>query len=536
MIKEDIFDVIIENGTVIDGTGKEPIKSDIGVINGKIKSIGNLCTASAKVKIDASGQYVCPGFIDAHNHTDTYSRAFPGAEGKILQGVTTDICGLCGGSAAPIGAGCIDEYVNRNKNLLPQFVFNPIYPISFSEYIEEVGKRGNSTNMAMFVGNSNLRIHAIGYENRKASHEELEVMKKMLSQAMESGAFGLSTGLTYVPSMFASTDELIELCKAMVPYGGIYNSHMRNEGNSVIESVKEVIEIAERSGCHGHISHLKVMGRNNHGKSHECLKLIEEANREGINITFDVYPYTAGSCGLGTLLPDWVLSIGFEDDFAALIDNRDRIIKDMEKDDWDNISLSCGYNNIFIGNAGEFSQYEGKSIAQIAKENGISEIDAVFKVLADSKGQATMIYHALSEDDLIEFMKSPYCMIGTDAYARHYEGPSAAGKPHPRNYGGFPRYISRYVLNDSILNLEEGIYKITGLPAKTFNIAGRGEIKAGYIADITVFDPESITDTGDYETPNKKPKGVNWVLIDGQIVVKNGEFLDLRKGRMIKHI
>jgi len=533
MSGQGCFSVIIENGTVIDGTGSAPFRADIGITGGMISAVGNLHNAPAEFRIDASERYVCPGFIDVHCHTDVYSAYFPGAEGKIMQGVTTDVCGLCGESAAPIGKGWLGEYIARNENRLPEPMDAPIRDISFEEYLKETNDRGNTTNMAMFAGNSNLRIHAMGYEDRRASEKELDKMKAMLIRAMEEGSFGLSTGLTYVPSMFASTEELIELCKVIAPYGGIYNSHMRNEGNEVVESVKEVIEIAGQSGCHGHVSHLKVIGQKNHGKSAECLRLIDKANEEGVNITFDVYPYTAGSSSLRTLLPGWVLSHGFKENFAVLRDCRERILEDIKKDNWDNMILSCGYGNIFIGAAGNDSRYEGKSITQIARENGISEIDSVFRVLMDSQGEATMIYHALCEEDLTAFMESPYCMIGTDAFARCYDGPTSAGKPHPRNYGGFPRFIRRYLLEKKVYDLAEGIHRITGFAAKNFGLTGRGELRKDFVADVTVFNPDTICDIGDYIMPNQKPAGIDWVLIGGQPVVQAGVFTDLRFGRML---
>lgn len=534
MIQETDYDIIIENGIIVDGTGEHPFKSDVGIREGYIKSIGDLSDVFANLRIDCKNRYVCPGFIDVHNHTDVYSASFPGAEGKIMQGVTTDICGLCGESATPIGKGWLEEYVKRNRNTLFSADYNCFREISFRNYLEETNLRGNTTNMAMFVGNSNLRINAMGYEDKNLSANELEIMKLMLSQAMQEGSYGLSTGLTYVPSMFAQTEEIIELCKVIAPYGGIYNSHMRNEGNEVVESVKEVIEIAQKSGCRGHISHLKVMGKKNHGKSVECLKFIDKANSEGINITFDVYPYTAGSTALSTLLPSWVVSKGFGDDFAVLRDGRESIFEDLQKDNWDNIILSCGYDNIYIGDARGNAKYEGKSITQIANENSISEMDAIFKVLVDSGGHATMIYYAISENDLRQFLKSPYCMIGTDAYARHYEGPTASGKPHPRNYGAFPKYIRKYLLDEKVISIEEGINKITGLAAQTFGIDKRGFIKAGFIADITVFNPKSIREVGNYNIPNIKPEGIDWVFINGRVAVQEGIFKDVRAGRMLR--
>ncbi len=527
------YSIIIENGTIIDGSGKPGYKCDIGIVDGIIKTIGSLHNSVADTRIDAANMLVCPGFVDSHCHTDIgYAAEFPGVQGKIMQGVTTDVCGLCSTSYAPVGEGNLQEFLKRQKDVLGGIRKS----MTVKEYIEETNQRGNSTNIAMFAGNANIRIHGVGYENREATEEEMVKMKDLLKHAMEDGAFGLSTGLTYVPSQFASTEELIELCKIIVPFGGMYNSHMRNEGNEVVKSVAEVIEIAEKSGCKGHCSHLKAAGSKNHGKVKECLKLINEANQRGVNVTFDVYPYTAGSISLSAVLPQWVLSQGFGDNFEVLKDPKiiKRIEEDLTREDWENVVLQCGFNKIHIGFAENLPQYEGKSITQIANELNTTELDAMLKVLIDSKAQATIIYYIVSEDDLRLLMQSPYCSIGTDAFARDYSGPTTSGKPHPRNFGGIPRFIKKYVLDEKLMSIEEGIYKITGLPARMFNLPNRGIIQEKMVADITIFNPTILEDTCTYTNPACKPKGIEYVIIDGKIAVNKGVFNDIRAGKALK--
>jgi N-acyl-D-amino-acid deacylase len=511
--------VIIENGLIVDGKGGKAYPSDIGITGEKIELVGDLKNISAERNIDASGKIVCPGFIDAHCHTDAYAAYYPDAEGKLMQGVTSDICGLCGISAAPVGNGHLEEYRARNSGVIPEKRFRNISAISFGKYLEVINLQGNATNMALFVGNGNLRAHAIGYENIPSAAANLKAMKDMLQRSMDEGAFGLSSGLTYVPSMFASTDELVELCKVMRPWNGIYNSHMRNESDKVDVSIREVIEISERSGCRGHVSHLKVMGHKNHGRAEECLRLIENANKRGVPITFDVYPYTAGSTALKTLLPDWVLSREFGD-FSILNEERDKILDDFRKDNWDNIVLSCGYDAIVVSNAAGFEKYEGKNLLEIAMEMQKTPYDALAAVLRDTNGEADMIYHAMSEDDVQTFLKSRYCMLGTDSYARRYDGPTATGRPHPRNYGAFPRYIRRYLQNERFLALEEGIHKITALPARTFGLEKRGTLEVGNYADITIFDINAVKDTATWESPAQKPEGIDYVLVNGKIAVE----------------
>ena len=528
------FDIVIENGKVIDGTGNPSFHTDIGICGDRITALDNLKDASASRRIDAVGMTVCPGFVDAHCHTDAYAEYYPNAEGKVMQGITTDVCGLCGGSAAPVGEGHIDEYRSRNLDFIPEEKFRRIDPVSFDEYLRKIDLQGNATNMALFAGNGNLRTHAVGYEDRLPSSSELSEMKNLLRRCMEEGAFGLSSGLTYVPSMFASMEELLLLCEVMKPYGGIYDSHMRNESDRVVESVEEVIGIARKSGCRGHISHLKVMGKQNRGKAEKCLELIEEANKKGVAVTFDVYPYTAGSTALKTLLPGWVLSKGFGD-FSVLENERERILKDLESGGWDNISLSCGYEGIFVSSAGGLSEYEGKSLAGIADELGTTPYDAIVKVLRDTSGQAEMIYHSMSEEDVRMFLKSEYCVLGTDAYARHYRGPTAYGTPHPRNYGAFPRYLRRYVLESKLLGQEEGIRKITGLPSRIFGLKDRGILAPGNYADISVVNFDSVADTATWEKPAQKPKGIDWVLINGKVAVEQGTTADIRPGKGLRH-
>lgn len=526
------FDILISGGTLVDGSGDLPRRGDLGIRDGMIVAMGDLSARDADDIVDASGMVVCPGFIDAHCHTDTWAARFPGAEGKLLQGVTTDVCGLCGGSEAPIGTGHLE--VRRRKARDAGY---DAEPTGFAEYRDRMNSGGISTNMAMFVGNANLRIHAVGYEQRPASPREMDTMRGMLRESLEAGAFGLSSGLTYVPSGFADTGELVELCRTMAPYGGVYNSHMRNEGDRVVESVAETIGIAERSGCAGHVSHLKCAGFRNHGKAGACIELIEDANRRGVRMTFDVYPYTAGSINLAAVLPPWVLSADFGDDFSLLKESAslDRIRADLDRDDWENIVLQCGYDAIRIGDAGGRTEYEGRSLGEIARGLGISEFDALIRVALESRGAATIVYHAMHDRDLVEFMSHPLCSIGTDAYARHYSGPSASGKPHPRNYGAFPRYLREYALERKLFSVEEAVRKLTSLPADTFGISGRGLLREGYVADVTVFDPATVRENGSYAMPNVKPSGIAEVILAGRRAVAAGDFIDIRAGRTLRH-
>lgn len=530
------YDVMIRGGLIVDGSGEPGYQGDIAIRDGKIAYAGvsgPVDEADCAQVIPAEGLVVCPGLIDAHCHTDMYAEDCPDAEGKIMQGVTTDVCGLCGDSPAPIGEGNLEEYIRRKEYRLADAL--PIRPRSFAQYRERMNRRGNATNMALFVGNANLRVHGVGYENRAAHPGEMDRMKGLLRESMEAGAYGLSTGLTYVPSMFASREELAALSRVIAPYGGIYNSHMRDEGDKVLESIAEVIWIARESGCRGHVSHLKASGAANHGRSRQCLELIHQAADQGVDITFDVYPYTAGSCGLRTLLPPDILELGLEDDYQAMKNPRilNRIRSRIAEGDWDNMLRSFGSGNIVVSAAGGHAEYEGKSIKEIGEALGTDAAEAVIKVLGDTGANAGIVYHALCEEDLRRFMKDPLCTIGTDAFARSYTGPTAAGKPHPRNYGGFPRMIRKYLLDEKLMSLEEGIRKMTALPAAHFGIAGRGLLKSGYEADVMIFDPEKIRETGTFERPAVQPEGIAWVLVSGEAAVERGRFRPVRRGRVL---
>lgn len=522
--------LLIQGGTVIDGTGGGAVRADVRIENGQIEQIRpGLSPREGDRVLPAEGLAVCPGFIDAHCHTDMYAQDVPDACGKVMQGVTTDVCGLCGDSPAPVGTGHLEEFRKRREYRLPGG--EPLWAVSFAEYASRINRQGNSTNMALFVGNSNLRVHAVGYQNRPATRAELDEMKGMLAESVAAGAFGLSTGLTYYPSQCASREELIELCRAMAPLGGIYNSHMRNEGDHVLEAIGEVVKIAQASGCRGHISHLKVSGRKNHGKAEQCLELIHAAQNRGVDISFDVYPYTAGSCGLRTLLPPELLEKGFERSHLLAADTLAQCRERLREGDWDNLLLSCGEENIVL-TAGP-KELEGKTIASIVRGAGLDEAEVLCRLLCRTKGQGSIVYHALGEKDLLSFMRDPLCSIGTDAFARNYTGPTAAGKPHPRNYGAFPRWFQHYVLEQKLFSLEEGVKKVTAVPAAQFGLSGLGVLREGRRADLTVFDPKAIRENGDFAQPNRAPNGVRYVVIQGRLAVEDGVFRPIHAGGVV---
>lgn len=520
-----MLDLLLTGGQVLDGTGAPAKQADIGIKDGRIAAVGDLSGAAARRTLDISGSIAAPGFIDAHCHSDHWAAQVPETSAKLLQGVTTDVCGLCGNSPCPdrpesgYTTGDSTTFVDGSE------------AHTWGSYYEKMNAQGNSTNLLCFVGNANLRGSWAGTGPQTATAEQLGQMRGMLRQAMEEGAPGLSTGLTYVPSGYSSTEELVELCREIAPFGGIYDSHMRNEGVRVLGAIREVIEIAQRSGCQGHISHLKISDRSLHGHAADCLALLDEAEAAGCPIKFDVYPYTAGSTGLDSLLPPEFRPLSQKMLTPA---QKETLTARLAQNDWDNLVLSCGWDKIFVGTAGRAAQYDGANLAALSGELGLPPQEALLRVLRESEGRATMIYHCIAEEDLVRFLKDPRCMIGTDAYARCYTGPTAEGKPHPRNYAGFVRYLSCYVLGQGILPLEEAIHRITELPARTFHLKDRGTLRPGSWADITVFDPAKLKENADYTDPVQQPDGIRFVLVNGVPAVEEGQFRDVRAGRALR--
>lgn len=524
---------LIKDVRIVDGANTYDSVMNIGIDDNRICYIGRNSIDASEI-IDANGLYASSGWIDSHSHTDVYAEIVPDAGGKILQGVTTDISGLCSTSAAPISRENLNVIQDLRGSSYPTDIESPLRPLSFADYVNIINRQKNATNMAMFVGNANLRIAAAGVDKRSLSNQELQLMKTYLRGAMEEGALGLSSGLNYVPSMFADEKELIELCKVLPTFNGMYNSHMRNEGDLVIESVKEVINIARESGCRGHISHLKCVGKSNHGKSEIILKLIEDANDEGIQVTFDIYPYTAGSISLSALLPDWVLSEKSNSSFEQMYCQfKERIMVDFASRDWDNILLNVGPSNIVISAASGLP-YEGKTIEEISRSEGLSSEEVIFRVLEETKGGATIVFHSMAETDLINFLSSKYSVVGSDAYARKYSGFTAIGKPHPRNYGTFPRFIQRYVIEKKILTLDQAINKLTSRPANLFGLRDRGELSVGQLADIVIFDLDSLKEEGTFQYPVKQPSGIRHVMINGGWAVRDGKQTDSQFGTFIQ--
>jgi len=532
------FDIIILNGLIIDGCGNPWFKADIGIKNGKILKIGNLKFSKAEKIINAKGLIVCPGFIDAHSHSDISILFNPILESSIKQGITTLIVGNCGMSLAPVNPSTKDLLLKDLSPFIPSNVELKIEWESFKEYLEKEEKMSFSSNIVHLVGHGTIRIAIMGFENREPSIEELEKMKELVAEAMEAGAIGMSSGLIYPPGAYSKTWELIELSKIVAKYGGIYCSHIRGEGATLIEAIKEAIIIGKEANIPIHISHHKASGKEQWGKTKETLALIENARENGIDITFDQYPYEAGMTSLSTLLPSWVHEDGLDKMLERLKikEVRERIKKEIEESIVKhNLIKECGWENIYISSVkSEKNKFmEGKNLKQISQIRKENEFDTLFNILIEEEGQVTMIIFSMNEEDIRRIMKHNLQMFGTDSWAID-SCKKESGMVHPRFYGTYPKVFRKYVKEEKLFSLEEAIRKMTSFPAQRFFLMDRGIIKEGMWADIVIFNLENIKDKATYENPHQYPEGIEYVLINGEIVIERGEYTGAMPGKVLK--
>ncbi|HEX9252443.1 MAG TPA: D-aminoacylase [Ignavibacteriaceae bacterium] len=522
------LDILIKNGNIIDGTGKGEFPADIGIRDGKIVSIENygiLKDDNSIRIIDANNLKVTPGFIDIHSHTDTGLFINPNAESKIRQGVTTEVTGQDGSSVAPRknNSGDDDEYEVENKRWT-----------TFPEFFKLLEENKSAVNLATFVGQGTLRGFVVGQDDRIATSEEIEQMKKLAMEALDQGAFGISSGLEYTPGSFASTEEISELCKVMKNRGGIYATHMRNEADTVLEAITEAIQIGKAAGVPVNISHLKLQGKANWNKIDQALALIENANNNGYKVTFDRYPYTAFSTGLSNLFPLWSRDGGRERFLERLQNKKDLI--EIKKYVSDKVASLSSWGAVLIAGVKKENnkQYEGKTIQQIVSETNEDEFEFTRKLLIDENGTVSMCGFGMSEENTSRILAHPLCMVASDASARATYGKLSEGNPHPRSYGTFPRFLGTYVRQNNIVTLPEAIRKITSFPAETLGISDRGIIAKGKMADVVCFDYNNIIDKSDYVNPHQYSQGVKYVVVNGELVIDKGEHTGKLPGQILR--
>ncbi len=538
------IDLFIQNGTIVDGSGRKPFKADVCVNDGRITHIELDSSVDAKVILDAKGSIICPGFIDIHSHSDTSVPFDNRLESMIRQGVTTSVIGNCGSSLAPINDDTLDLIQKEFDIFSPPGQKLKITWRSFREYLDVLEKTGTPINLVPLVGFGTVRIAGgPAVENRKPTMKELANMKAYVAEAMQAGAFGLSTGLFYAPQVFASAEEIIELARVVKEYNGIYVSHIRGEGATVVQAVKELIHIVERSGCRrGQISHHKIAGKPYWGTSKVTLRLIARANSRGIRITCDQYPYNRGMTSLISVLPPWVHEGGME----ILLDHLEsptsqvQITRDVGGgvEGWENIIKEVGWDGIYIASVktGKWRSDQGKSLQQIGEERGYSDyFTLLFKILLDEAGEVSMTIESMGEEDIRRIMKDKHTMIATDGWGISPSGVFSNIKPHPRSYGTYPRVLRKYVREERLLTLDEAIWKMTGLPAETLGLMNRGLIREGFLADIVVFDPEKIRDKSTFVNPHQFPIGIHYVIVNGEIVVDDGTQFDVFPGKVLRN-
>jgi N-acyl-D-amino-acid deacylase len=525
------LDLVLKNGRIVDGTGNPWFSGDVGIKDGVVVSVGKARVESVET-IDVGGLTISPGFIDGHCHSDLMVLDRPESEIKLAQGVTTEVVGNCGMSPAPFSSGQLDSLQAYVEPVLGTTKRKWSWE-TLEEYMRCVRGARPSENVATYVGHGTLRIAAMGFENRPASDGELDRMKGMLAEALQAGAIGLSLGLMYTPGSYTSREELVELCSMLAEHDGLLATHIRGEGGSLIPSLEEVVWVARRSGCSLQVSHLKAAGRSNWGHVLRAMELLEGARSEGLDVACDVYPYTAGSTSMITLLPPWTLEGGVARALERLRDAdmrkriRDEILREQE--DWDNMVASTGWESVYVSSLskGRNPDLEGKNLAQIGEERGEDPGECMMDLLLEQDGKVSMIFFHMAEDDVEEVLGWDHSLVASDSL--HFQ----AEKPHPRSYGTFPRIIAKCVREDGTLTLEQAVRKMTSFPARRFRLGKRGILASGQAADLVVFDPDTVSDLATYEDPKRFPTGIDLVLVGGVKTVEGAVHSGARAGQAI---
>lgn len=524
-----MFDIIIRNGTVADGSGNPSFRSDLAVKDGVIAEVGDLSGEDAAREIDAHELVVAPGFIDVHTHSDITLLVNPKAESAVRQGITTSIFPNCGTGTAP----AVGEALKDVEERLNQYGLR-VQWTSVGEFFSYLEKQLPSVNVVPMVAHGTVRMAVLGYEKRKPNSNELDKMKEHVEDAMKSGTRGLCSGLRYVPGGYAETDELVELCKVVKKYNGIYTSHIRSEGDNGdwFHAINEAIAIGERAGVPVQISHLKALGKSVWGKSQEALGLIEQAKARGVNVACDQYPYEASSSTLLILFPQWASDGGIDSLFQRLADAtvRKRVQADFEK----TLEMRGGPEKMTVSRFTPDPSLQGKTLLEVAEKMKMRSFETADHLLQAAHGQVSMIYHVMDVSDMRRIMRRPYVMVGSDGYALAPYGPLAVGNNHPRNYGCFPRVLARFVREERLLTLEEAIRKMTSLSATTFGLMDRGQLRPGLAADIVVFDPLRVQDVATFEEPQRYPIGINYAIVNGKVVIDKGEHSGARPGKILR--
>ncbi|MCW2783074.1 MAG: dihydroorotase [Marmoricola sp.] len=527
-----MHDLLITGGTVYDGSGAEPIVADVAISNGRIDEIGELASQLSRERIDASGKTVAPGFIDVHCHSELALVAEPEAQSKLRQGVTTEILGNCGWSAYPHhGPG------GRAIRELSSPIFG--HPEvdwewqDLNDYFDVLVRRGTSVNVATLVGHGNVRAAVMGLDNREPTASELEAMKAAVQLAMDHGALGISSGLAYPPGVYASTDELVALAEVSARNGGLYATHLRDQVDGLVDSVREALDVGRAAGSQVAISHHKSVGRRNYGVVQETLAMLDQASRDGLAVSSDIYPYLAGSSSMLMLLPPWVWADDLESVVRRLDDPSQRARMALDLDTglpgWENRVKAVGWENVVVSHVGSLANryLEGETVAAASAAAAKAPLAFVCDLLVEERCDVGDLTTNSCESDLRSVLTHDLTVVGSD-------GLDVGERPHPRQYGTFPRILGTYVRDEAVLTMATAIRKMSGQSADTFGLSGMGYLRPGYQADVTVFDSATVLDRATYDDPRQYPVGIDSVVVGGVVSIAGGESTGMHGGRIVR--
>ena len=525
MAMSDAFDLLLKNAEVFDGLGNPSRVTDVGVTGDRIVEVGDLSRAEAGTVLDLSGYVLCPGFIDVHSHSDVYALVEPSAASKVTQGVTTEVVGNCGASCAPLfGAYRLPaDWREQVGSVEWQTV---------ADYRALIDETRPAVNVALLVGHNTLRAGVVGYEGRPATADELAEMTHRLEQSLDEGAIGFSTGLIYIPGAFAPRDEVHALCRVLAERDGIYTSHMRSEGDQLVEAIDETIEYGRRSGARVQISHLKTSGKQNWHKLDAVLERIRHArDREHLDVAADRYPYIAACTDLDILLPEWALDDGHAAILARVRDPdtrkrmREEMLAERASDYWASVTVGSTHHP-------DNARFKGMPLCDAAEALGVEPVDAVFHLIEKDELKTTGIFFGMSEENMWRILDEPYVMLGSDGSIHAPSGPLSHDHPHPRAYGSFPRYL-RAVLDGRSVSLTEAIRKMTSLPASQFGFNDRGILAKGYRADLVAFQKNAVRDRSDFVRPHQLSEGMDYVVVNGAVTIHDGRMTGVRAGSFV---
>jgi N-acyl-D-amino-acid deacylase len=526
------FDIIIKGGTVYDGTGRRPVRADVGINGDHIAAVGNLRRATAPVIVDARGLAVAPGFINMLSHSETSLIRDPRSLSEIKQGVTTQIFGEF--SMGPLN----DEMKDRRKT--GGDGRSEIEWTTLAEYLNYLEKRGISQNVASFIGAVTIREHVIGLEDKQPTPAQLAQMRELVRREMEAGALGITTALIYPPAFFAKTEELLELCKVAAKYKGKYTTHMRSEGNQLIEAVQETIRISREAGLPAEIYHLKASGAANWPKMDQVIRMVERARRQGLKITANMYTYPAGGTGLDASMPPWVWDGGREAGYKRLQDpdTRKKIADAIRtpSNDWENLYMLAGSpERLLLASfrSEKLKPLVGKTLGEVARMRGKDPEETIMDLVLEDQSRVGTIYFLMSEENIKKQIRQPWVSFGSDAASIAPEGNTLRSSAHPRAYGNFARLLGKYVREENVITLTEAVRRLSGLPATNLGLDRRGFLKRGMFADVVVFDPKTIADRATFENSHQLAVGVKHVFVNGTLVLKDGEHTGAKPGKAL---